>query len=133
MKPTLPNFLAALLSKITSFKNLSILVVVLLFSGGAWGQSTANYAFTTNATGSLALLADGSTAVDMTTGTNQLVAASSDQGVSAVTNIGFDFYLMGAKFTQFSTSANGVLKLGSSAVTSTTYVTSGGTTSAPVI
>jgi hypothetical protein len=46
MKPTLPNFLAALLSKITSFKNLSCLVVVLLFSGGAWGQVTQTFSYT---------------------------------------------------------------------------------------
>ncbi len=41
MKPTLHSFLTALGSKITSFKNLSALaVVLLLLSGGAWGQVT---------------------------------------------------------------------------------------------
>jgi hypothetical protein len=44
MKPTLPNFLAALGSKITTFKNLSALVVLLLmFSGSAWGQTVETY------------------------------------------------------------------------------------------
>lgn len=45
MKRTLPDFLAALVSKITPFKNLSaLLMILLLMSGGAWGQ-VANYAF----------------------------------------------------------------------------------------
>ena len=38
MKPTLPTFLSALGSKLTSFKNLSALVVLLLFSGNLNAQ-----------------------------------------------------------------------------------------------
>ena len=47
MKPTLPTFFSALVSKMSSFKNLSALVV-LLFSGGAWGQITVAGASTGN-------------------------------------------------------------------------------------
>lgn len=133
MKQALPIVLNALVSKISSFKKSSaLLVMLLLISGNVVGQSSANYTFSTNATGSLALDANGN-AIDMTTSTTQLVAASSDQGVSAVNNIGFDLYFMGNKFTQFSTSANGLLQLGSSAVSGSTYVASGGTATLPVI
>ena len=131
MKRTLPKFLAALVSKITPFKNLSALVVLLLmFSGSAWGQSSANYTFTTNATGSLALDANGN-AVDMTTGTTQLVGAGLDATASSVTNIGFDFYFMANRFTQFSVQEDGILQLGGTAVSTNTYILTGGTLTAP--
>lgn len=51
----------------------------------------------------------------MTTGTTTLIGASDDDGVSAVTNIGFTFNFDGVNYTQFSVSTNGFLKLGSSA------------------
>ena len=117
MNKNLLTFLAALLSKMTSFKNLSALVVVLLFSGGVWGQSTANYAFTTNTTGSLALDANGN-AIDMTTGTTSLIAASIDDGASSLTNLNlevgntFEFYFMGTKYTNFGVSSNGIMTMG---------------------
>jgi len=54
---------------------------------------------------------------DMSTGTTQLVAAGSDDGASPVTNIGFDFWYDGVRFTQFSVNANGLARLGSTIVT----------------
>ena len=108
-----------------------VTVLMTLFSiAFVQGQSTANYAFSTNTTGSLALDANGN-AIDMSTGTTQLVLAGSDQGVSAVTNIGFNYYFYGNLFSQFSVSANGILQLGSSAVSGSTYVASGGSTTSP--
>ena len=131
MKKTLISVGSTLGSKLTSFKNLSVLVVVLLLmSGGVKGQSTANYAFTTNTTGSLALDANGN-AIDMTSGTTQLVAASSDATVSSVTNIGFNYYFMGNVYSQFTTSADGILGLGSIAVSGNAL--SGGSTTTPRI
>ena len=59
------------------FNSFAFVVVLLLMSAGVKGQSTANYAFTTNTTGSLALDANGN-AVDMTTGTTQLIAAGNE-------------------------------------------------------
>ncbi|HEU4497070.1 MAG TPA: G8 domain-containing protein, partial [Flavobacterium sp.] len=98
----------------------------------AMAQSSANYNFSTGASGSLALDINGN-AVDMSTGTSQLVAGSSDQGVSAVTNIGFTYTLMGNSYTQFSASANGVMQLGATAVAGATYVASGGSIASPRI
>ncbi|HEY6046486.1 MAG TPA: hypothetical protein VIU65_07780 [Pyrinomonadaceae bacterium] len=54
---------------------------------------------------------------DMSTGTTQLVAANSDDGASAVTNIGFDYWYDGVRFTQFSCNANGICRMGGTAVT----------------
>src|ERR1044071_4020266 len=74
--------------------------------------NTSNYAFTTATNASL---------TDMSTGTTQLLAANIDDTASALTNIGFDFYFQGARFTQFSINENGVLRLGATAQTSTPY------------
>ncbi|HMT09231.1 MAG TPA: fibronectin type III domain-containing protein, partial [Pyrinomonadaceae bacterium] len=61
---------------------------------------------------------DNATALeDMSSGTNQLVAANSDDGASVVTNIGFDFWYDGVRYTQFSCNANGVCRLGGTVVT----------------
>ena len=54
---------------------------------------------------------------DMSTGTTQLVGASADDTASAVTNIGFDFWYDGVRFTQFSVNANGLARLGATVVT----------------
>ena len=46
---------------------------------------------------------------DMSTGTTTLVAASSDDGNSVLTNIGFDFWYDGVRFTTFGANANGFI------------------------
>src|ERR1051325_1165951 len=53
---------------------------------------------------------------DMTSGTTQLVSANQEDTASAVNNIGFDFWFDGVRQTQFSVNANGLMKLGSPAV-----------------
>ena len=86
---------------------MMIAVVFSVFSVN--GQSTANYAFSTNATGSL---------TNMSSGTTQLVASLTDDSpASSLTNIGFDFFLMGTRYSQFSVNANGLMQLGASAGT----------------
>ncbi|HZM87357.1 MAG TPA: hypothetical protein VFF31_12600, partial [Blastocatellia bacterium] len=75
-------------------------------------QVASNYVFTTATNGSL---------TDMSSGTTQLLAANIDDTASALTNIGFDFFFQGARFTQFSINDNGVLRLGATAQTSTPY------------
>ena len=124
-KNTKNNFMNKLITKL-----LVGVLFVLATSGGALGQSTANYAYSTNTTGSLALDAYGN-AIDMTTGTTALVAAAQDSYASAVTNIGFNFIFMGSTYTQFTASSNGVMQLGTTVVSTTTYVGSSGTLTAP--
>ncbi|HEX8649375.1 MAG TPA: Calx-beta domain-containing protein [Pyrinomonadaceae bacterium] len=72
----------------------------------------SNYTFATATNASL---------TDMSTGTTQLLAGNIDDTASALTNIGFDFFFQGARFTQFSINENGVLRLGATAQTSTPY------------
>jgi hypothetical protein len=50
------------------------------------------------------------------TGSTQLVASGQDDTVSAVTSIGFDFWFDGVRYSQFSVNANGLMRLGSTAV-----------------
>jgi hypothetical protein len=76
-------------------------------------QSAANYSFTTSTTGSL---------TDMSSGTTQLISSSQDDFVSAITNIGFDFWFQGVRYGQFSANSNGLIRLGSTIVqTGTPY------------
>jgi hypothetical protein len=56
---------------------------------------------------------------DMSSGTTQLVGPSADDTASAVTNIGFDFWYDGVRYSQFSVNANGLARLGSTAVATT--------------
>jgi hypothetical protein len=70
-------------------------------------EATGNYAFTTATNASL---------TDMSSGTTTIVAADQDDTASLVTNIGFDFYFQGARFTQFSANSNGLMRLGSTVV-----------------
>ncbi|MFN8242798.1 MAG: PKD-like domain-containing protein [Ferruginibacter sp.] len=99
-------------------KKVIFLLLALLPFATVLSQSTANYAFSTNTSGTL---------TDMSAGTTQLVAASTDDGASAVTNIGFDFWFMGTRYTQFSVNSNGLMQLGSTAVGTSTNVQIGGT------
>ena len=90
---------------------ISFLFLLTLFTSSSFAQSTANYTFTDGTNGSF---------TDMT-GSTQLLAGNLDDNASAVTNIGFDFFFMGVRYTQFSVNTNGSLRLGSTAVSGTAY------------
>ncbi len=74
--------------------------------------TAASYTFATNTTGSL---------TNMSSGTTQLVGPGVDDGASPVTSIGFDFYMLGTRYTQFSASSNGYVRLGGTAIGTTQY------------
>lgn len=83
-------------------------LMLLLYAGtGAHAQSTANYGFSANTNGSL---------TDMSSGTSTLIIADTDDGASAVTGIGFEYWFQGVRYTQFSVNSNGLMRLGSTAV-----------------
>src|SRR4051812_46290574 len=89
------------------------LMAALLGASNANAQANAaNYVFSTTVTGSL---------TDMSTGTTQLVAPDQDDTASAVTLLGFDFYLMGVRQDRFSVNSNGTLRFGATAVSNTLY------------
>jgi hypothetical protein len=85
-------------------------------------NNASNYTFTTATNG---------TFTDMSSGTTQLVAASADDTASVVTNIGFDFFFQGTRYSQFSASSNGYIRLGSTAVAAAQYTL--GTANFPLI
>jgi hypothetical protein len=91
--------------------------------------SAANYIFSADATGSLALDKDGN-ALDMSTGTTTLIGSGLDATASSITNIGFDFYFMGNRFTQFGVQDDGILQFGTVPSTNV-YTITGGTLAAP--
>ncbi len=105
MNKNLLTFLAALLSKMISFKNLCALMLVLLFSGGVWGQSCANYTVARTTGITYSSIASTGTSISGTWRN----ALSTDDNLSAAQNIGFPFYYRGVSYTQFSISTNGFL------------------------
>lgn len=113
-----------------SWISLFLIVILMAMNHSVWAQNSANYTFATSTTGSLALDMNGG-AVDMSTGTTQLIGPGLDAAVSAVTNIGFDFHFMGNRFTQFSVQEDGILQLGSTAVSTNTYTINGGSATSP--
>jgi hypothetical protein len=85
-----------------------ILSVLSIFSINA--QSLVNYAFSTSSTAVLE---------NMSSGTTQLIAGSSVDVASAITDIGFTFHFMGVPYSQFSVNSNGQLSLGSTLISAT--------------
>jgi subtilisin-like proprotein convertase family protein len=84
----------------------------------------SSYSFTTGTGATL----------DAMSGSTQLVAAGSDDDVSAVTNIGFTFSFNSTNYTQFSVNANGLLRLGGTVVsTAWTNSASNANTNSPAI
>lgn len=105
--------------KPTSFKNtnpmkkklpLVITICVILFQV-SFGQSTANYTRTSNATASL---------VGMT-GSTFLIGPSNDDSSSALTSLGFNFWFMGVRYNSLSASSNGAVALGNTKIPSSYY------------
>jgi hypothetical protein len=113
-----------------SWVSLFLIVILMAMNHSVWAQNSANYTFATSTAGSLALDMNGG-AIDMSTGTTQLIGAGADNSASAVTNIGFDFFFMGNRFTQFSVQDDGILQLGSTLVDRNTYTLSGGSVTSP--
>lgn len=112
-------------------RTFGLLLVAWMFTlSSVRGQNISNYAFTTTASGSLALDMN-SNAIDMSTGTTQLVGADLDDASSTVTPIGFVFVFMGSGYNQFSANSNGILMLGTTAVSTTAYSTNSSTTASP--
>ena len=83
-----------------------VLFQTFLFST-VLGQNIANYTFSTGTTESL---------TDMSSGTTTLIGSNQSSTSSAITNIGFDVFFVGAYYNQFSVNTNGVFRFGPIAV-----------------
>ena len=89
-----------------SFKAALVFLFFVFGMNNTARAQVSAYSFATGTSGTLN---------DMTSST-QLVGASSDDGASAVTNIGFTFTYAGTAYTQFSVNANGLMRLGATRV-----------------
>ena len=69
------------------------------------------------------------------TGSTQLIGAGQDDASSSNTPIGFDFWLQGVRYTQFSVTSNGFIGLSSTggSVSNTNYSITGGSAALPLI
>ena len=88
-------------------------MVMSLFMGQFAIAQVSAYTFSTGTAGVL----------DPMTGSTQLVAASSDDGASALTTIPFTFKFGGVDYTSFGVNANGILRFGAVTTTASTYYT----------
>jgi hypothetical protein len=124
------NVMKSLLNHQTYYLSVFLLLIVFI-PKIANGQSSANYTYSTSATGSLALDANGNS-IDMSSGTTQIVGPGLDASTgTGITNIGFTFIFMGNVFTQFSVQEDGILQLGSTLVPTNTYTINGGSLTSP--
>jgi len=91
---------------------LFFLTIFSLQSVIVFSQTTANYTFSNATTGSL---------TDMSTGATNVLVPTSVTGdfASTVYPIGFDFWLMGTRYEDFSVNSNGLMRLGKTAVANT--------------
>lgn len=106
------RFASIAMSMHTWVKKICLLFFAICLAAITNGQSTANYSFATGTSGSL---------TDMSSGTTQLIAANQDDVASALTNIGFDFFFQGVRYSQFSVNSNGSIRLGNVVISGTLY------------
>jgi Secretion system C-terminal sorting domain len=102
-------------------KKIFTIFSLFMASFALFAQSTANYTFSTNTTGTLE---------DMTGSTLRLGANSNDNNTPTVP-IGFDFIFMGTVYSQFSVTSNGSVGLGGTIAS--VHTITGGTLTVPVL
>ena len=79
----------------------------------SYAQSSANYVFANTTMNSL---------IDMSSGSTQLISSSKNRTASSITNIGFDFWFMGVRYTQFSVNSSGLFRFGTTSAGTTSNV-----------
>lgn len=90
-----------------------ILILFLLLTGKAIGQTISSSTYP--------LASSAGVGLKSYTSLGTLISSGNDDTNSALTNIGFDFWFNGVRYTQFGVNTNGHLKLGS-AITSINYI-----------
>jgi hypothetical protein len=90
-----------------------ILILFLLLTGKAIGQTISSTTYPMVSSTGVGLVSY--------TSMGTLVSSGNDDTNSSLTNIGFDFWFNGVRYTQFGVNSNGHLKLGST-VTSINYI-----------
>ena len=106
---TLP-IIKKLIGQIVIMKRHLLIILFLLGSVFSYSQSTLNYNFTNSSTESL---------TDMSASATDLLVPASPDGefISTLAPIGFDFWVMGNRYTHFSVNSNGLMRLGKTQIT----------------
>lgn len=81
------------------------LLSAILFVGTASGQTVSATTYPYSSSSAVPL-------DDLSVGSTQLIAANTDDAASALTSIGFDYWYDGTRYTQFSASGNGYIRMG---------------------
>jgi hypothetical protein len=82
--------------------------------GNSQLSASANQAWTTPGASGYSFFSEGSFGLQNMSGANSLIGSGVDDSpISGFTNIGFPFNFGGTEFTQFTVSANGIMRLGS--------------------
>ena len=91
------------MKKHTQYLTLLFVMSFIVKNNYSQAQTISNYTFTTATNASL---------TDVSVGASTLISTSQNDVVSSLTDIGFDFWFFGQKFTTFSASDNGLIRLG---------------------
>jgi hypothetical protein len=110
------NEASFLFVKNANFKRVYSLFIFMLMSiTTASAQSSISNYTTTN----------GAASLQSMTNSIRIIDPTMDDTASIVIKIGFDFWFMGERYTQFSANSNGAIKLGSDAISGKEYLGSG--------
>lgn len=101
-------------------RKLLLLLVAVCATIISFGQSTANYTYSTNNNGTLATDKNGN-AIDVSAAAN-LISNGFTSTLTATTAIGFDFYFMGRLYTHFVGGPDGLVGLGISTSTNSNVI-----------
>mgnify|MGYP000037560884 CR=1 FL=1 len=91
-------------------RKLLLFLSLIIVSFCVNAQSAANYAFSTNSSGSLALDMNNN-ALDMSTGTSTMIGAGVFGGASETREMGFEFWYMGTRCNTYNATSNGLVGL----------------------
>lgn len=91
-------------------KLLSLFTCLLVLCSTVFGQSAANYTFSTGTNGNFTT-GLGSQTIDMNSGTTTIIDAGLTNTASTTFPTGFEFFLSGTRYTSFSVASNGMIGL----------------------
>jgi hypothetical protein len=110
------------------FARATFLLITAIFFAAA-GSIQATITATTYPSS----VAAGAALDDMSSGTTVLMGSSMEDNASTVADLGFDFWFDGVRYSQFSVSSNGLMRLGTTTDATATNLLASGTAPDPKI
>lgn len=107
-----------------NLRYLCLVLISTLLIQNLLAQTANNYTFSTGT---------GASLEDFSSGGTTLQSLCEDDVASSLTSIGFNFVFEGTTYTQFSTSSNGLMRLGGTQATTSTVNSDFGTASGPPV